>query len=152
MKKFLLFALAALAFVSCNFNPPTDPKNHEALHSYVGTAVVDSDYVTSEIVVDLITSDSIKGAYMVYFHDTKFAEKMPQMDIIIDGLTKIDDNHFECDNIVPDMVMGIIRVPVQKYLITNLHATITHNDKNTTMKLVMNCGQYFLDFTGVYSE
>ena len=152
MKKILFLVSAAMfAFVSCNFNPPTKEGNHQALHAYLGTAVIDKGaYETDPIQVDFITSDSIKGAYMVYFHDAKFAEKMPQMDIVIEGVVNTDVNTYECDSIVPDMVMGIIRVPVERYLIRNLKAVFSEKNGDTYLSLEMMCGPYFLEFDGVY--
>ncbi len=151
MKRNLLVLCAvAMFFASCNFNSPVKPANHDVLNSYVGDAVIDSDYVAEALVVDFITSDSIKGAYIIYFHDAKFAEKMPAMDIIIDGIEKVSENTYECDNIVPDMVMGLFRIPVEKYLITNLHLVISEQSDAVTMSLKMNCGPYFLDYSGVY--
>lgn len=151
MRKNLLVLCAVSAlFASCNFNSPVKPENHDVLNSYVGDAVIDSGYVAESLVVDFITSDSIKGAYVLYFHNAKFAEKMPAMDIIIDGIEKVSENIYECDNVVPDMVMGLFRIPVEKYLITNLRLAITEQSDKVTMSLKMNCGSYFLDYYGVY--
>lgn len=150
-KHISLLIISIICMASCNFNSPVKEGNHQALHSYIGTSVIDSGYYESEAtVVDFITSDSIAGAYMVYFHDTKFAEKMPQMDIIIDGIVCTAPNTYQCDSIVPDMVMGIMRIPVPKYLIRNLKLFITSDNMGTHMNMHMLCGPYNLDYTGTY--
>lgn len=150
MKKIVLvFSALMLFMVSCNFNSPLKPQNHQALNSYVGKCVIDSGY-TNDLVVDFITSDSIAGAYMLYFHNAKFAEKMPQMDIIVDGIMQTDVDRYEANAIVPDMVMGLIRVPVEKYIFNNLVILFSDNDGKKHLSLKTDCGAYLLEYEGDY--
>ncbi len=150
MKKIVIvFSALMLMMVSCNFNSPTKPENHQVLNAYVGKCVVDSGY-TNDMVIDFITSDSIAGAYVLYFHDAKFAEKMPQMDIIVDGIMQVDNNRYEGNAIIPDMVMGIMKIPVEKYIFNNLVVQFSNKNGKQHMSITTDCGGYLLEFEGDY--
>lgn len=146
-KLFILFAMT-IALISCNKKEEVEntqqEQTQEQIGSYVGVGVVDGDYRMENLKIDFLKSDSIEGAYQLNLYQAQFAANMPvKLDIIIDGL-KYENNTLTGNNIVPYAIMQGVRMPYQRYIVTNLKFTTADNQ----LKGSLNFGLYEVTYEG----
>ncbi|MDR2894518.1 MAG: hypothetical protein LBU97_03555 [Alistipes sp.] len=170
LKALILTTLTALTLASCGKGPDTPPEPEEpsANSSFVGTFTVapgTDDAFTLEgaeirIIVGERSTTTVADMQMLR---VKFAERMPEMDITIPGLTMLssatgDGYQLRGDGIVPTAMGG----PVERYTITDLVGEISMTGATVaatpagrksvmtpaTLTVSMMCGIYPLSFTG----
>lgn len=145
--RFLLLALFVAFFAACNDDDNNDDQNQggdntstEIIYIVATSVGGDNPYAQENVsVVVEEHNDSID----LEMKKVKFAERMPEMDITIPGIT-VEGTALSGDGIIPTAMGG----PFPAYTITNLTGTIT--DKSISLEMM--CGTYPLSFSGTLQE